>query len=356
MAENKNENTPFVNDSNIYGKKIKAVPKPEKNIGIDLNDTLMSDLAAVQASQIDIGEIEKFTNVSDDRNMLYSVIDQMGADSRIAAALEIYSEDSTERNSQGRIVWAESDDGKIVKYINFLLDSLNIDKNIYKWVYSLCKYGDLYIRLFRESEIDDDLFLDDDKQKLNESKNKLEEDVKVKVYSKNDKYAHYVEMVPNPAEMFELTKFGKTYAYIDAPSMVSLNYDYTGDEAWLTNAQNRYLYKFKKDDVYIYPPTSFVHACLEDSPTRFPETVKIFNNAEDYDNDADTKLNYTVKRGTSLLSNIFKLWRVLMLLENSVLLNRVTKSSIVRLIQVEVGDMPKESVKPHLYGIKQMIE
>lgn len=44
------------------------------------------------------------------------------------------------------------------------------------------------------------------------------------------------------------------------------------------------------------------------------------------------------------------------MLEASVLLNRVTKSSIVRLINVEVGDMPKENVAKTLMGIKQMIE
>ena len=38
------------------------------------------------------------------------------------------------------------------------------------------------------------------------------------------------------------------------------------------------------------------------------------------------------------------------------LLNRVTKSSITRLINVEVGDMPKEQIGPHLQGIKQLIE
>ena len=45
-----------------------------------------------------------------------------------------------------------------------------------------------------------------------------------------------------------------------------------------------------------------------------------------------------------------------MLLENSVLLNRVTQSSIVRVIGVEIGDMPKENVPAHLMNIKQLIE
>lgn len=349
MAENEVKGSPFVDDPGMYGKKIENVPKPKRDFGIDTEDTLFWDLAAVDATtSVDMSEINKFTNISDNRNELYSLIDQMGADSRIAAILEIYAEDSTEKNTQGQIVWAESNDGDVVKYINFLLKSLNIDKNIYKWTYSLCKYGDLYVRLFRESDVKDELF-DDQKKQLNE-------DIKLKVYDKQDKYVHYVEMVPNPAEMFELTKFGSTYAYIKAPSALAADYNYTGEEAWLTNAQNRYLYKFKKNDVYVYQPTEFVHACLEDNPTRFPEQVKIFNTEADYESDADTNMEYSVKRGSSLLSNIFKVWREMLLLENSVLLNRITKSSIVRMIQVEVGDMPKDMVRPHIQGIKSMIE
>lgn len=357
MGNNETEK-PFEERPDLYAREIKNVPKPEKNIGIDTNDTLFWDLASVTASQIDMSEIEKFTNIADNRNQLYSLIDQMAADSRIASALEIYSEDSTEKNAQGKIVWAESNDSSITKYINFLLSQLNIDKNIYKWVYSLCKYGDLYIRLFRESQVEDDLFagLDGEGQDKNKRET-LNEDVKVKVYSKNDKFIHYVEMVANPAEMFELTKFGKTYAYIQAPSALTSEYDYKGEESWLMNSQSTYRYKFKRDDVSVYQATEFVHACLEDDPSRFPETVSIFRTEADYDSDnEEASLNYSVRRGSSLLSNIFKLWRELMLLENAVLLNRITKSSIVRLIQVEIGDMPKERVPAHLQGIKSLIE
>lgn len=38
------------------------------------------------------------------------------------------------------------------------------------------------------------------------------------------------------------------------------------------------------------------------------------------------------------------------------LLNRITKSSITRVINVEIGDMPKEDVRGYLAGIKQLIE
>ena len=111
-------------------------------------------------------------------------------------------------------------------------------------------------------------------------------------------------------------------------------------------------YKFSRNDVEVYAATDFVHGSLEDNSHRTPETVSIFNG----ERDKEGTLSYTVRRGQSLLYNTFKTWRELSLLENSLLLNRVTKSSIVRIISVEVGDMPKEMVGPHLQGIKSLIE
>lgn len=44
------------------------------------------------------------------------------------------------------------------------------------------------------------------------------------------------------------------------------------------------------------------------------------------------------------------------LLEDAIILNRVTKSSLVRIIQIEVGDMPKDMISSHLQSIKSMME
>ena len=276
------------------------------------------------------------------------MLDTMCQDSTISAVLETYAEDATEYNDQGQIVWVESSDPNVQKYVTYLLDTMNVDKNIYKWVYSLCKYGDIYFRLYRESDLgEDDLFNVETRRGRKKSKH-LNEAVKVKVYSQNDPYVNYIEMMPNPAEIFELTKLGKTYAYIKAPltsTSTSMNTNNSINNAF-------FQYNFKKSDVELHGPTDYVHAALEDNSSRTPEKVQIFTNDKE-DGDA---LTYTVKRGQSLLYNTFKVWRELSLLENSVLLNRVTKSSVVRVIGVEVGDMPKEMVGPHLQGVKQLIE
>ena len=338
-----NQKNAFVNDETVYNSTIRSQPRPEKNIGIDTKEVLFDNITnAGISSQLDISALESFTNVSQSRDQLYSMLDTMSQDSIVSAVLETYTEDATEYGDNGRIVWVESSDSNVANYVTFLLDTIGVDKHIYKWVYSLCKYGDVYLKLFRESESDDLLFKSKEEDDQDKS---LNEDVNIKAYSKNDRYTHYLEMVPNPAEVFELTKFGKTYGYIKAPTRVPTQ---TND-----NLQNIYFrYKFNRSDIDVYNATEFVHGCLEDNSSRTPEEVNIFL---DKDND-NNHLSYTVRRGQSLLYNVFKIWRELNLLENSVLLNRITKSSITRVINVQVGDMPKEAVGPHLTGIKNLIE
>lgn len=341
MSEDTIRDTAFAVDDDLYNKKVNPIPKPATEIGIDLDNTVVNNVVnTVESSKFDINAINSFTQVSRSRDEIYNILDDMSNDSTIAAVLETYVEDATETNDNGNIVWAESPDSEVLKFVTYLLNSLNVDKNVYKWTHTLCKYGDVYLRLYRTSDYEDMLF---SPQENTSSKTPLNEDVKVRMYSKNDKYVHYLEQAPNPAQVFELTRFGKTAAYIKTDVVSARN---ATDP---TALQSVYKYSFNKNDVELYPPTEFVHGCLEDNSSRTPEEVELFI-------DEEKRLSYNVKRGQSLLYSTYKIWRQLQLLENSVLLNRVTQSSIVRVIGVEVGDMPKENVQTHLMNIKQLIE
>lgn len=328
-----------------YNKPIKPVPAPEHEIGIDLSNALLhniADSAEMEASTFDANVLNSFTQVAQSRDQLYQVLDDMSNDTTLSAVLETYAEDATETNDRGNIVWCESEDPEVAGFVTYLLNALNVDKNAYTWVHHLCKYGDLYLRLYRESDYEDLLF---DRKEDDDKRRSLNEDIKLRYYGKNDNYVHYLEMAPNPAEVFELTRFGKTAAYIVADVQSIAN-------SWVNTSQTSVSlnkYNFYKKDVNLFPPTEWVHASLEDNSSRIPEEVDLFISD-------DKKLTYKVKRGQSLLYNSYKVWRQLMLLENSVLLQRVSGSSIVRVIGVEVGDMPKENVQPHLMSIKQLIE
>ncbi|WP_300924744.1 portal protein [uncultured Clostridium sp.] len=230
--------------------------------------------------------------------------------------------------------------------INYLITTMQFNKHAYEWVISLCKYGDLYLQLFRQSEFDEDPFFGNEQEK-DKDKKTLNEDIKVQAYNSNDKYVHYMEAIPNAAKMFELTRYGKTSGYIEA--------DITQTHSKKNGQiQPYYKYNFKKKDITIYDATKFVHAILTDNSDRHPEEVNLYVDDEAFKNNKG--ISYKTKHGQSLFYNVFKIWRELSLLENSMLLNRITKSSIIRLINVEVGDMPKEQVGPHLQGIKALME
>lgn len=334
------ENTAFNNID--YNNKTISKPVPPKIKDIDLNYNLFDNIIdASEKSSFDINNINSFTNISRSRDQVYELLDLMAQDPTISSILQIYAADATEFNDSGKIMWCDSEDERILGMVNYLLDSLNVDKNAYDWVYSLIKYGDLYLRLYRESEYEDDLFPKKD--------NKLNEDVILKAFKKSDHYAEYAEMVKNPAEVFELTKFGKTSGYIRTHIQTTPNVDSV--YGTLNNNNNYYnVYNFKKSDVDVYAATEFVHACLKDSTDRVEEEVTITSDEDGKD------YTYSVKRGQSILYDSYKVWRELSLLENAVLLNRITKSAVIRTVSVEVGDMEKSAVQKLLNGIKTMFE
>lgn len=337
-------------NDDFYNKKITPVPAPQEEVGIDLENTVLQNIIdTIETSKFDINALNSFTQVSRNRNEIYNAIDFMAQDTTLASVLETYTEDATDSNDNGNIVWCESDDAEAGKFVTYLLNALNIDKNIFKWAHCLCTYGDVYLRLYRESEYDDLLFDKQTREDLKANRQSLTEDIIIKAYKKSDNYIHYLEMAPNPAQLFELTRFGKTAAYVKTdvlPTQQNGNAT-TGNFATSNTFLNKY--SFNKNDVELYQPTEWVHGCLDNSNSRIQEEVELFITE-------DKSLTYAVKSGESLLMDVYKIWRQLMLLENSVLLNRVTQSSIVRVIGVEIGDMPKESVSPHLLNIKQLVE
>ena len=296
------------------------------------------------------------------------MIDSMAQDDVIAAVLETYAEDAVQTNDKGQVVWVESDDSNVLDYTSWLLNTLNIDKHMYKWAYCLVTYGDVYLRLFRKSDIEEDKLFGSGKyskygKKLNETiktdstepRNKsINEDVVLRLYAQDDKFIPYVKMVDNPGEMFDLQKFGKTHGYIKAPIRVLSESQPDVLYNYLTN------YKINRSDVEVFDAMTFVHGCLEATAQRQPERVYIYL---DNNKDVDTELTsdsmtcaYDVKRGQSLLYNSFRIWRELNLLEMSSLLNRLTASAVVRVLNIDVGDMSRNQIQNYLNRLKEKIE
>lgn len=361
MAEEK-DIKPKKPKSSLIGNQAKpTVLDSTTKLDIDTNKTLMDNIIeAGLNSTLDTAAIENFTSISNSRDQVYQLIDTMCQDSAVSSIVRTYTEDVCEPADSGHVVWCESPDPNISKFINYLLNVINVDKNIFSWVYCLIKYGDVYLRLYRESDYEDPMFKKESRTTLNENlqeseKEKLDEAIKISLHSANDQYSYYVEMVSDPSTMFELTKFGQTYGYIEVPN-TEKPFDqtaYIGGTAGVMS--NPFAFNYKSGDVNIHQADDFVHACLEDNISRTPETVDLFYEDPEA-KDGGINHSYKVKRGKSLLYDAYKIWREKALLESAILLSRITRSGIVRKVSVEVGDMPKEQVQQTLRRVKELFE
>jgi len=98
---------------------------------------------------------QKYASRQNARNMyetarleLYRDYEVMDSDPIISSTLDIYSDESTIDNIEGKILTVKTDNSSISKILNNLFyDILNIDFNLWSWMRNLTKYGDFFLKL-----------------------------------------------------------------------------------------------------------------------------------------------------------------------------------------------------------------
>lgn len=324
------------------GLKMRTKPMPEDSVsGVTSSK---EDITAIQLSDnvtaallSDMSDIQKFRTISDNRNDKYVGYEDMLEDPIIAAALEMYADDACQYNDDGEIIWAEGDDVDAVKAANRLIDVLDINKNCWRDIYSLCTYGDLYLRIYKEGDESDYITM----------YNKLDNNsgqILVKPEEPNKEYEEYVEYVENPASIFDLQTKGKTAGFMRVCDTTQIKCDSN-----IYNSQP--LQTVESGNVISYDRMSFIHVSLSESIKRNPELLQV-----SYGEDGEDSKIYKIKSGKSILEDAYPVTQTLKLLEDSLVLNRMTRSAILRLVQIEVGDMPKSEVSNLLHRYKNQFE
>lgn len=274
---------------------------------------------------LNMNEINKFRLLKSNRNEKFNSFDLMSQDSRVASILNMYADDCTQYNQSSKIIWAESSNQDCADFVNRLIDNLQLNKHAWSHIYSLCKYGDLYL----------ELFYDEERIKSDNGNNNYYRPV-------GSTISEHLEMVRNPGSMFDLVSHGKTSFYVKVNS---------NEENYEAISQGMQLYQNagRPEDNCLYPPDKFIHVSLNDAFSRFSNKYILQNTETGEDEEFD------IKEGTSVLANAFKTWSELNLLEDSVLLNRLSKSAIIRLIQIEVGNTEGEDVQEVLKSLRDKI-
>ena len=140
------------------------------------NDVIIRNVGGKQLKIMDTGRIQKYGNLATNslydrftrlhkpvgsslqynptlnyqsmRLQLYSDYEAMDHDPIIAAALDIISDETTNRNENGSVLSVKSSNENVRKVLNNLFyDVPNIEFNLATWVRNMCKYGDFYLKL-----------------------------------------------------------------------------------------------------------------------------------------------------------------------------------------------------------------
>ena len=120
----------MADQNDVKPVKFKPTPKSGQNIGIDTDKSLVKLLANDEgiSQALDTSSLTNFRNISDRRELIYSTFDEMAKDIVISSALDLYADDATEYNEEGKVIWAESDNDEIKTHVNYLLTSLKLDE------------------------------------------------------------------------------------------------------------------------------------------------------------------------------------------------------------------------------------
>lgn len=317
--------------------KLRRPPSERADLPIVEKDEEIVNRVEGSTDLYSLSQFNQFRTIAEDRDTQYAIYDEMTTDPVIAAALEIYADDATAYDEQGRVIWVESENEEIARAGNRLLDIFEIPERAWKHIYLACKYGDYYLKLFRT---DPGKPNDNSRQVSTRIVNDKEDYKGVKYIPQ---YYEYIEDVVDPASVFDLRRQGKTAGFVETSGIA------TSTESNALTYNPNVTQSFMIDDVKLYRPDRFIHIMIGETLGRTKETLIL-------DLGNETTVTYDVARGKSILYDVYPIQRQLQLLEDSLLVNRLTRSSLIRMLEIEVGDMPKKEVNDYLRRIKNLIE
>lgn len=312
--------------------------KNYKGGSISINDVF--DLASGTIVQ---DNLQTFRSMSSNRYRQYECYEQMAQDPIISSALDMYADDATQTDANGDRIWTDSENPNIASITDGILNMTNLRDKIWKIARLLAEYGDVYIELLYDDE-------DTSKVKLLENSDNLEskeirskgfkdvrEAMNLTLVNSKGHILKDIRIVPDIENMFDLQINGKTVAFARLIESAR-NSSITG-----------YITPNIDGNVLYYPTDRFVHFYLDQSDSRSTEQYVANCNDGGF-------LKFDVIRGKSMIHDLYTTWRDLQLLEYSIMLNRASKSTIFRFVEVEVGNMSKSNVDATLRKVKNLIE
>lgn len=322
------------------------------------------------------------------------LIDRMCQDSIIASAIDMWTEDTLQKDPYTKTMFkveVDSPDDDIEQELSkglskelyrFLTEDLRMENNLAPILKRIIKYGDCIVKLdFADELVDDKLTLQESNKDILSPIN-----TKVSTLLEDENNIDSVEIQSKDAFSMDYETYGNKIT--DLSNRV-YNLKEHAFETTLNRSQRRQLLKeadlmsFKKmlrgrwytetigrgTNLYrLYSKQKLIAYIDRDHTDKFikPDRLVCFSNNSgkhkvtfevgEYNDGADKKDFYQLERGEALLENAMTAWQVLAAMEDILLLTRMTRSLLYRIFSVEVGAKGNKETYDILERLKNKIK
>lgn len=282
----------------------------DKNTQTSMKQEVVGDYGSsvVQMEKYNVWDlISKLRDLNDSYKYRYQEYEMMAEEVTIQSAIELYADDATQVDTKTeRIVNIQSDDKTLQQDLNDFLESISIDSNIWNWAYSVAQYGDFFLKLH----------VDEDNRSL------------------------HIDDNTDPAFIMDLYEHGQRVGFAEEDISDYKNLKHKSNPNGL--------------DLIIYSPDRFVHFMIKKSSKY--DSLEIPIQDETDENGDPLVRKFTVVRGVSMIEGVRSIYRILQLLEDSLLAARVAKAEFVRVFNIEVGDSTPKQTTETVNTVKNLFD
>ena len=245
--------------------------------------------------------------------------EEMSRDSVIGSAIEIMADDACQRDeTTGKSVTINSPDEDLKKFLEgFLENTIRIDERIWTWAYEIIKHGDLKLRRC-EYNVNGDI---------------------------NSVRAVYYEDVINPYLVSRIEYMGNILGFEDSEADLG-SYSYynkSGNVVGRNGGSMTGTSRFENED-------AFIHFLSSKLARREKISLSVRRGEE-----VEQVSCYRVV-GTSLVDNVRQIFRIMMMLDNMLVLSRIARSTQFNLVKIEVGEANPGKTQQILSDVRRRFE
>lgn len=282
-------------------------------------DTKDIDYKVLTGALTELNQIRMTASQLQERRTAVNAMAQLQSDAIMGPTFEVYATNATTTNIHGDVIWAEAQAGSedlgaaAMKAANACIKRWELNWRAYKHMVELITYGNLYLKTTEYVEPVDGMHV-----------------VRLNQRNPNKPWDLIPGAAIDPGDIYELAEDGDCVGFVvEGVEDQYTSYCIINDNKWAVQSTD-----------------SVIHVIY--NPSLYAKTISV--------TDEDGTTTYQIVEGDAPFLSAYTPAQILSLLEDALVANRVTRSALLRIVQIEVGDCSPEEETRTLDRLQRGIE